>query len=218
MLPVILWHTFLIKGIIISSNKIKPVINTKSNIFNNVINGVINVFYKVKKENIYEREQENLLIRIKNDMIKINPIFSQLKLTGGYFRSALENKETIYLKLMQNDNYFRNYDTIIKNCIDLSIGLLINKEICVVCKNYHFDSESLSLVEKLRFRAILLDIYEKHDKVKYKFYYVQNYVRIFYFLFKNKFIWSPNNLGGKFIKKQLLAMLALPPVVMELVN
>jgi hypothetical protein len=35
---------------------------------------------------------------------------------------------------------------------------------------------------------------------------IQRIVKIFYFFCKNKMVWSPNYLGGRFIKKQLLKL------------
>jgi hypothetical protein len=56
---------------------------------------------------------------------------------------------------------------------------------------------------------------EYHRFIFYKLINIQRMIKIVYFIYKNKFIWSPSNLAGKFTKKQLLAMLlaALPSVV-----
>jgi hypothetical protein len=37
---------------------------------------------------------------------------------------------------------------------------------------------------------------------------IQRIVKILYFMYKNKFVWSPDNLGGKFTKKQLLGLVS----------
>jgi hypothetical protein len=58
----------------------------------------------------------------------------------------------------------------------------------------------------------------KHNKRYRRFklqdlFFLQMCIKIFFHFKRNKFIWSPKYLGGKFTKKQLLAML-LPKVAL----
>jgi hypothetical protein len=77
--------------------------------------------------------------------------------------------------------------------------------------NYHREGDGLAF---MNFKDKIFKLY-KNDKYYNKFVFknlinIQIMIKILYFINKNRHVWSPNYLGGKFTKKQLLNLLAIP--------